>query len=165
MKKIMFLWMSVLCLTITGLSSCSGDDDADNNGFMYESNPKSLNGTWHLVSASYGLGGTENYQGGEVSVTFNELKKTMIVDNKQNTNFLKSGNFPYEITTEKRRIYTYQWVDLEYQVITIHYTDEAYGHQNIRYIYNFHDGMLVLDGGIDADGPGYYFKKLKSISF
>ena len=73
-----------------------------------------------MVSANYGFGGTEKYQVGEISVTFNEATKTMSVENKKNINFLNNGNYPYEISTEKNRIYTYQWVDVEYQVIVIH---------------------------------------------
>ena len=166
MKREMFLWMSVLLLMIAGLSSCCCDDESDLNSqdVVYESNPKTINGTWHLVSANYGFGRTEKYQAGEISVTFNEATKTMSIEDKKNINFLKSGNYPYEITTEKRRIYTYQWVDVENQVIVIHYSDEVYGNRDVRYVYSFYDGMLVLDGGMASDGPGYYFKKIKDLS-
>ena len=166
MKREMFLWMSVLLLMIAGLSSCCSDDESDLNSkdVVYESNPKTINGTWYMVSANYGFGGTEKYQAGEISVTFNEATKTMSIEDKKNINFLKSGNYPYEITTEKRRIYTYQWVDVENQVIVIHYSDEVYGNRDVRYVYSFYDGMLVLDGGMASDGSGYYFKKIKDLS-
>lgn len=47
-----------------------------------------------------------------------------------------------------------------YQVVVIHYSVEASGNRDVRYIYSFHDGMLVLDSGMASDGPGYYLKKL-----
>lgn len=163
MKKNCIFWMGVLFLTIAGLSSCSSDDsDSVSNGVVYESNPRTLNGTWHMVSASYGFGGEEKYQPGETTVTFNEAAKTINVENKKNVRFLKSGSYPYDVTTEKRSIYTYQWVEAELQVMVIHYNDEeGYGNCNLRYFYGFQDGMLVLDGGMASDGPGFYFKKPK----
>ena len=157
------LWMSLLLLTLAGLSSCSSDDDESELNLkdaVYESNPTTLDGTWHMVSASYGWGGTKTYQAGEVTVTFNEAEKTMKVEDKKNIHFLKSGNYPYNTTTEKSRIYTYQWVDVEYQKIVIQYSDEAFGEREVRYTYGFYDGMLCLDGGIASDGPGYYLMKL-----
>ena len=153
--------MLVLALC-TSFSSCNNDDESGFNtdNVNYESNPKNLNGTWHMVSASFGFGGTVEYQAGEISVTFNDATMTINVENKKNTAFLKSGNYTYEITTEKRQIYTYQLVDVEYQVVVIHYSVEASGNRDVRYIYSFHDGMLVLDSGMASDGPGYYLKKL-----
>lgn len=163
MKKSILFWIGVLVVTLsTGLSSCNTDGESDFNtgNVNYESNPINLNGTWHMVSASFGFGGTVEYRASEISVTFDEATKTMNVENKKNTAFLKSGSFSYEITTERRQIYTYQWVDVEYQVVVIHYSVEASGNRDVRYIYSFHDGMLVLDSGMASDGPGYYLKKL-----
>ena len=160
MKKYM-LWMSLLLLTLAGLSSCSSDDDESELNLkdaVYESNPTTLDGTWHMVSASYGWGGTKTYQAGEVTVTINEAEKTMKVEEKKDL-FLKSGYYSFKTITEKRRIYNNQWVDAEYQVMVVQYPDEAYGEREVKYNYDFHDGMLFLDGGMASDGPGYYFKK------
>ena len=159
--KSKLLWMSLLLLTLSGLGSCSSDDDESELNLktvVYESNPTTLDGTWHMVSASYGWGGTETYQAGEVTVTFNEAEKTMKVEAK-NDLFLRSGSYSFKTTTEKRRIYTGQLVDAEYQVMVVQYHDEALGDREVKYTYDFHDGMLFLDGGMASDGPGYYFKK------
>lgn len=47
--------MLVLALC-TSFSSCNNDDESGFNtdNVNYESNPKNLNGTWHMVSASFG---------------------------------------------------------------------------------------------------------------
>ena len=159
--KSKLLWMSLLLLTLSGLGSCSSDDDESELNLktvVYESNPTTLDGTWHMVSVSYGWGGTETYQAGEVTVTFNEAEKTMKVEAK-NDLFLRSGSYSFKTTTEKRRIYTGQLVDAEYQVMVVQYHDEALGDREVKYTYDFHDGMLFLDGGMASDGPGYYFKK------
>lgn len=165
MKQYAFLWMSALMVLAVSICSCSNDDEPESElnpkSEVYESNPTTLNGIWHMVSAYYGMGGTYTYPAGEITVTFNEAEKTMKVEDKKNTSsFLKSGNYTYTTTTEKSRIYTYQWVDVEYRVIVIQYSDEAFGPREVKFTYGFNDGMLLLDGGIAYDGPGYYFKKV-----
>ena len=157
MKKIGLLWMSALLLMIVGLSSCSSDDQES----VYESNPTILNGTWDMVRASYGFSGVEEYQSGEITVTFDEARKTMNVENKKKINFLASGSYPYKTTTEIKQIYTYPESAWEVQKLIIHYYDETFGDLEVKYTYGFHDGMLYLDGGVASDGPGYWFKKLK----
>ena len=151
MRKNLLLCLSALLLTI-GWSSCSKDDEVDNR-------LTTLDGTWNLVKASYGLVGIQEYQAGEVTITFNNKYKRIVVKNDKGIDFLKSGVYPYKIETEQRRILTYEWVDVEYQVIVINYTDEVWGDREVRYIYDFSDGMLVLDGDMAADGPGYYFTR------
>ena len=165
MKQYAFLWMSALMVLAVSICSCSNDDEPESElnpkSEVYESNPTTFNGIWHMVSADYGMGGTKTYPAGEITVTFNEAEKTMKVEKKDNnSSFLKSGNYLYTTTTEKNRIYTYQWVDVEYQVIVIQYSDEAFGQREVKYSYGFFDGMLLFDDGIAYDGPGYYFKKL-----
>ena len=161
--KRLYLFLPLLLALILGSVGCSKDDatDVDPTDEAYESNPTTLNGTWHMISASYGLGGVKSYQSGEITVTFNEAEKTMKVDDKKNIEFLKSGDYPYEITNEKSSILSKgQWIDVDNQVIVIHYNDEGHNREN-KYIYQFYNGMLVLDGGISCDGPGYFLKKLK----
>ena len=80
MKKSILFWIGVLVVTLsTGLSSCNTDGESDFNtgNVNYESNPINLNGTWHMVSASFGFGGTVEYRASEKSVTFDEATKTM----------------------------------------------------------------------------------------
>ena len=112
-----------------------------------------------MVSASFGLGGTESYQAGEITITFDETEKTMKVENRKNIHFLKNGNYTFKTTIEKSRIYTYQWVDVENQVITIQYSVDTDDFREVKYTYGIQDGILYFDGGIASDGPGYYFKK------
>ena len=157
--------MSALMVLAVSICSCSNDDEPESElnpkSEVYESNPTTFNGIWHMVSADYGMGGTKTYPAGEITVTFNEAEKTMKVEKKDNnSSFLKSGNYSYTTTTEKSRIYTYQWVDVEYRVIVIQYSDEAFGPREVKFTYGFNDGMLLLDDGMAYDGPGYFFKKL-----
>ena len=157
MKKNSLFWICALLLMIAGLSSCSSDDQDS----VYESNPTILNGSWDMVGASYGFSGVEEYQSGEITVTFDEARKTMNVENKKKINFLASGSYPYKTTTVKKQIYTYQEEDVEVLELNVQYSDEVFGDQEIRYTYGFHNGMLYLDRGMASDGPGYWFKKLK----
>jgi len=168
------IWMGALLISVVGMSSCSKDDESELDpkldtvliidsiptDVIYENNPTTLEGVWHMVSANYGFGGEKTIQAGEIMVTFNEAEKTMKIENKGSYHFLNSGNYPFKTTTEQRRIYTYQWVDVEYPVIIIQYSDEAFGEREVRYTNSFYNGMLCLDGGMAYDGPGYYFKKL-----
>ena len=161
MKKSYFLWISALLILVGGISSCSNDDESETNlkEVVFENNPTTLNGIWHMVSASFGLGGTESYQAGEITITFDETEKTMKVENRKNIHFLKNGNYTFKTTIEKSRIYTYQWVDVENQVITIQYSVDTDDFREVKYTYGIQDGILYFDGGIASDGPGYYFKK------
>lgn len=153
MKKNMILWMSALVLTIAGLSSCSSDDDFSSNDLI---------GAWEMVRATYGMGGAQEFLPGEVVIIFDG--KQLIVQNNNGAHFLKSGKYPYTTITEQSRIMTYEWVDVVNQVIVIHLSDEEGGNWENKYTYRFYDGMLVLDGGIATDGPGYFFRKYSPTS-
>ena len=150
MKTKTIIGMMLMLMALVGMSSCSSDDEVD-SGLM------TSEGTWNMVKASYGFGGVQEYQAGEVTISFND--KSLIVKNNKGINFLKSGTYPYKTETEQRRILTYEWVDVEYHVIVIDYTDEAWGNREVKYTYEYRDGMLVLDGGSASDGPCYYFRK------
>lgn len=158
MKRSYFLWLSALLILVGGISSCSNDDESETNlkEVVYESNPTTLNGTWHMVNANYSFGGTETFQAGEMTITFDETEKTMKVENRKNIRWLKSGNYSFKTITEKKRIYTYQWVDVEYQLIIIPIPNDV---MELIYTYGIQDGMLYFDGGVASGGPGFYFKK------
>ena len=154
MKKNLLFWIGAVLLLVlgAGLGSCSNDEESE------ESNPTTLDGTWHMVSAMVGEGYyREEYQAGEVTITFDDKSKNLIVENNSNKEipFLKSGNYSYNTRTEQRRMLTYQWVDVEYNVITI----QSHDFREVKYTYRLYDGTLCLDGGMEADGPGYFFKK------
>ena len=152
MKKNVYLWLCALALTMAGLSSCSSDDDFSS---------KDLMGAWVLVRATYGMLGDQEFQPGEVVIIF-DGKQLTVQNNKEGSHFLKSGKYPYTTQTEKSRIMTYEWVDVTNQVIIIHLYDEEWGNMENKYTYRFYDGMLVLDGGIATDGPGYFFRRYEA---
>ena len=153
MKKNYYLWLCALVLTIAGLSSCSNDDDFSSNDLI---------GAWVMVRATYGMLGDQEFQPGEVVIIF-DGKQLIVQNNKEGAHFLKSGEYPYTTLTEQSRIMTYEWVDVTNQVIVINLYDEEWGNMENKYTYRFYDGMLVLDGGIATDGPGYFFRKDESI--
>ena len=156
MRKNVYLWLCALVLTMAGLSSCSSDDDSSLNGLTGTWDNELL-GAWEMVSATYGFGGDQEFQAGEVVVIFDY--KQLIVTNKDVTSFLKSGKYPYTTLTELSRILTNQWVDVKNKVVIIKNSDEVWGNRELKYTYWFRDGMLVLDGGIACDGPGFFFRK------
>ena len=153
MKKNVYLWLCALALTMTGLSSCSSDDEFSSNDLI---------GAWELASATYGMLGDQEFQPGEVVIIFDG--KQLIVQNNNGAHFLKSGKYPYTTLTEQSRIMTYEWVDVVNQVIVIHLSDDELGNLEKKYTYRFNNGMLVLDGGIATDGPGYFFRKYSPTS-
>lgn len=161
MEKGKLLWMCAALLLAIGLSSCSSDDDFSSDGLT----GNDLTGRWDIVRATYGLGGIQEYQDGELRIIFNNSSKCLTVQNN-GIPFLKSGNYLYNTQTEQRRILNNEF-DKEYQVnvIIIHYSDEVFGNQEVKYTYFFRDGMLILDGGIAYDGPGYFFEKQTFANF
>lgn len=162
MKKSRILWICALLMLTIGMSSCS-DDESESQGVNYVDNPKTLDGTWFLVKASYGFGGIKEYAPGEIAISINKSNKTLSVDvqnDEQAREFLKSGTYPYTTAKETRQIFTKDWMNVEYEVMSIQVSDELGSHE-VKYDYYFRDGMLFLDGGVAVDGPGYFFKKLK----
>ena len=66
MKKSLILWICAAIMLVVGMSSCSSDD---NNRY------NELVGTWYLVGYNDGWGGIEEYNEGEITVTFNRNGK------------------------------------------------------------------------------------------
>ena len=152
-RKGIFRYLPLLLLMAGALfvASCSSDDD-ENMEMRQHIQP--LLGTWQLVSAEYGESGTQDYQAGDLTITFND-NMTLTVENNKGIILFKEGSYPYITTIEQSRILTYQWADAEYSVLVVKVSDE----REDRYIYSLHDDTLFLDGGAASDGPGFVFKR------
>ena len=140
MKKFLFFLM---CLGLAvGMSSCSSDDE---NVAVYEENPTTLNGMWHLVKADFGMGGIRDYEAGDVTIYFYP-NQTVQVETKEVNVFMATGTYSYTIIETQTNKYDG----------TVFTTINLGGQQCT---YWFKDGIMVLDFGMACDAPGYYFKK------
>lgn len=92
--------MSLLLLTLTGLSSCSEDED-DNN--VVESG---IIGTWYLVGASDGWGHYKEYKEGEITITFTTNGEMQIVNKREDQQPLATGTRQYHFTDIEKSIYS-----------------------------------------------------------
>lgn len=148
--KIFFMVMMSVCF----LTACS-ENDTDSNLSdigIYEENPTTLGGVWHLMKASYGLAGVEDIAAGDVTVYFNTDHTVQVINKTDETgrrHFLGSGNYSYEVVKTATNIndntlYT-----------TINIDDKTC-------VYWFKDDTMILDFGMATDGEGFFFKKLKN---
>ena len=149
-RVLRFLPLLLLLAGALFVASCSSDDE--NMEMRQQVQP--LLGTWQLVSAEYGESGTQDYQAGDLTITFND-NMTLTVENNKGIILFKEGSYSYITTIEQSRILTYQWADAEYSVLVVKVSDE----REDRYIYSLHDDTLFLDGGVASDGPGFVFKR------
>ena len=152
MKKVLLLTGAPLLMMAGVLFVASCSSDVEN--METRRHIQALFGTWQLVSAKYGESGTQDYQAGDLTITFND-NMTLTVENNKCILFFKEGSYPYITTIEQSRILTYQWADVEYSVLVVKVSDE----REDRYIYSLHDDTLFLDGGVVSDGPGFVFKR------
>ena len=166
MKKSNLFWFCAALMLAISMSSCSSDDETvmkiaeegDSGDTKPEDKAFSLEGTWQMVKASYAFQGSEQFDAGDITITFNK-NKTLTVVNNRPEHFLKSGTYPYTTTVERKRIYTYKWVEVELKHVVIETPESASGSHKTSYGYSYSDGMLILDGGMESDGPGYFFKQ------
>ena len=140
MRKSVFLWMSLLLLTLTGLSSCSEDDD-DNN--VVESG---IIGTWYLVGASDGWGHDKEYKEGEITITFTTNGEMQIVNKREDQQPLATGTRQYHFTDIEESIYD-------------HEPRPGISWGFLPYSYVLRDGKLELDAEA-YDAPGYSLKRI-----
>jgi hypothetical protein len=131
-----------------------------NPTFEYEENPTTIMGTWHLVKEFSYWGGIREYVGKSTMMTIS-YDNYLIVDHieGEEKTFLYGGIYDYTLTTDD--------ANPGNQVITIKasadFSDFFQGPDEFRdieykFTYSIQDGMLFFDGGVDRDGPGYYFK-------
>ena len=161
MKRTCVLSIGILLLFAVTMNSCSNDEkDFDYKDIIFEDNPTSLNGTWHLMKASYGWGGTREYDPGEITIAINESKSKITVktDTNQELYFLKDGTYQYTTSTTRYRFYTYQWVEEDVPIIIIDVKD-GFHKSGVEYTYSIKNGYLLFDACASADGYAYYFIK------
>ena len=169
MKKRILMVMSVVLMMAVGVCGCSSDDDEEllrGKDVVYEENPTTLDGVWHMVQFSNGWGKLTDYNGGEVALKIDEAKKTIKVVNKLDGVFIPSGDYIYELTG-----HTISTINHEEDGEAVYYTIDikAMDNPDAHYITcgcNFCDGgYLLFDDGMASDSPGYFFKKLAPADF
>jgi protein involved in sex pheromone biosynthesis len=150
MKKSFLLWMGVVLMMVVCMSSCSSDDDdysyvqefGDNN------NKENIIGTWHLLHYSTGWGIKEDYEAGEVTVTFTKNGELQVINKRDDQHPFSTGNMAY------------YFVDIEKSIFTGEpRTCISFGYF-FTYSYTFDKGFLYLSQEA-YDGDGYTFQKLK----
>jgi hypothetical protein len=125
--------------------SSLNDVDRDLSTNLYEENPTTLKGTWHLTQVGGGDMPNRSIIPGTVVLHFN-ADKTFKVTNETAT-FLPSGTYSYEV------VETNEYAGVTETKINIEGQEPC--------TYHFFEGMLVLDYGMAYDGPGYFFRKLR----
>lgn len=152
MKK-SYLLLGMLMLTI-GLGSCSSDDD-DYVDVLSDSNiQKDIVGTWHLVFYGNGWGSKEEYNPGEVTITFTKDGEMKVISHRKENN-----PFPFQTGT-----YQYTFVEYEHSIFSEGLTTSLVigtgSYLDGYYHYSFEEGMLYLS--LEAfDGPRFTLRKLK----
>ena len=150
MRKNFLLWMGVALMMAIGMSSCSSDDDdysyvqefGDNN------NKENIIGTWHLLQYYTGWGIKEDYEAGEVTVTFTKNGDMQVINKRDDQHPFSTGNMAY------------YFVDIEKSIFTGEpRTCMSFGYI-FTYSYTFDKGFLYLSQEA-FDGDGYTFQKLK----
>lgn len=146
MKRVIKNMMRLMVACVFAACSSSDDELMPGVTYLYEENPTTLEGTWHLVKANYGWGGIKEYPEGDIEVVFNP--STMLVinhsDSQEESPFI-DGTYTYQILEAKH--------DGGSKRLAINGSEDGPA-------FGFHDGMLIIDYGMAADGPGYYFKKV-----
>ena len=150
MRKNFLLWMGVALMMAIGMSSCSSDDDdysyvqefGDNN------NKENFIGTWHLLHCYKGWGIKDDYDAGEVTVTFTKNGEMQVINKRDDQRPFSTGNMAY------------YFVDIEKSIFTGEpRTCMSFGYF-FTYSYTFDKGFLYLSQEA-YDGDGYTFQKLK----
>ena len=147
--KYHILWIGMLLLMLTGLSSCSKDNDYDYlKEFSDNNNKENFIGTWHILHYSNGWGTKEDYEAGEVTVTFTKNGEMHVINKRDDQR-------PFRTSTM-----TYCFVDVEKSIFTGEpRTCISFGFP-FTYSYTFEKGFLYLSQEA-YDGDGYAFQKLK----
>ena len=148
MKKNL-LWMTMFLLILVGLCNCSKDDDYSYvMDFSNNNDKENLIGTWHILQYYSGWGGSEEYEAGEITVTFTKNGEMKVVNKREDQRPFPTGTWRYS------------FVDIEKSIFTGESrTCISFGYFFI-YSYTFDKGFLYLSQEA-YDGDGYTFQKLK----
>ena len=151
MKKKRVLLLSVLLLTLAG---CSNDDESELDGYNYvqefrdENSKDNFIGTWHVLHHGNGWGLSEEYEAGEVTVTFTKNGEMQVFNKREDQRPFPTGTS------------TYSFVDIERSIFTGEpRTCISFGFL-FTYSYTFDKGFLYLSQEA-FDGAGYSLRKLK----
>jgi hypothetical protein len=150
MRKNFLLWMGVVLMMVVGMSSCSSDDDDYNyvQEFGDNNNKENFIGTWHLLHYYTGWGIKEDYEAGEVTVTFTKNGDMQVINKRDDQHPFSTGNMAY------------YFVDIEKSIFTGEpRTCISFGYF-FTYSYTFDKGFLYLSQEA-YDGDGYTFQKLE----
>ena len=150
MRKNFLLWMGVVLMMVICMSSCSSDDDDYNyvQEFGDNNNKENFIGTWHLLHYYTGWGIKEDYEAGEVTVTFTKNGEMQVINKRDDQHPFSTGNMAY------------YFVDIEKSIFTGEpRTCISFGYF-FTYSYTFDKGFLYLSQEA-YDGDGYTFQKLK----
>lgn len=148
MKKKSLLWMSMFLLMLAGLSGCSADDDFNCvQDFSDNTNKENFIGTWHLIRYYNGWGTNEEYDSGEITVTFTKNGEMEVVNKRKDQRPIPTGTFSYSFVNIERSIYSGE------SATYISFGPIYY------YTYIFDKGYLHLSAEA-FDGPGFTLQKL-----
>lgn len=138
--------MSFLLLAIAGLSGCSDDDYSYVEEFD-DNIQENMIGTWHIVGYYNGWGKKEEYNAGEVIVTFTKDGMVRVINKREDQHPIRTSTFAYFI------------VDIEKSIFTGKpRTCISFGY----FLYNFTFDKDILYLSMEAyDGDGYALRKLK----
>ena len=148
MRKSMIFWMFAAVLTITGLTSCSDDDDFYEKD--YNNYKSAIVGTWYLVYHYSGWGGITDYNVGEITVTFTKKGEVKVVNKREDQRPIPTSTFPYSFKKIERSIFTGE------PATVITFNDSS-----LYYSINFDNGVLYISSEA-YDGYGYALKKMSN---
>ena len=154
MKKNFLLWMGVVLMMVIGMSSCSSDDDDYNyvQEFGDNNNKENFIGTWHLLHYYTGWGIKEDYEAGEVTVTFTKNGEMQVINKRDDQHPFSTGNMAYYFVDIEKSIFTGEpRACMSFGFCTAYLSP---------YSFTFDKGFLYLSQEA-YDGDGYTFQKLE----
>ena len=138
MKKNYLLLGLLVGLILFAMMACSSDD------VDYKINE--LVGTWNLVGYNNGWGQIDEFNEGEILVTFTRDGQVKIVNNRADQRPLPTSTLTYTLSMVESSIYNHE------KSPGISFDG------GLLYSYGFIDGKLHLSAEV-FDGPGYSLKK------
>lgn len=143
MKKKSLLWLSAFLLMLAG---CSSDDYVQEFG---SNDKENFIGTWHMKSYSSGWGGTQEYDAGEITVTFTKKGKVKVVNKREDQSPIPTNTYSYTFVDIERSIFTGE----PRTCISISFVHSPFS-------YSFDKGFLYLSQEA-YDGFDYSLQKVK----
>ena len=99
--------MSMFLLILVGLCNCSKDDDYSYvTEFSNNNDKENLIGTWHILNYGNGWGMKEDYEAGEVTVTFTKNGEMLVINKREDQHPFPTGTLTYSFVDIERSIFT-----------------------------------------------------------